>query len=195
MSGTSLNAILFLISIAFDFYLSILFLRFILAWVKADYHHPFTQFVVKLTSFIVKPVKRFVPDIRGIEISTILLMLVVALIKRFLIIILSFGLHSVVGLLILAFSDTLKIMLETFSLILIVQALISWIQPASPNYFALAKMTSPVLRPVQKIIPPVSGIDISIFIVIIILQLLVVTIANPMEGLGQAIAVGARTVI
>lgn len=195
MSGTSLNAILFLISIAFDFYLSVLFLRFMLAWVHADYNHPLTQFVVKFTSSLVKPIKKFIPDIRGIEISTLVLMLVVALIKRFLIIVLSFGLHSVIGLLILAFSDTLKIMLETLSLIMIVQALISWIQPGSANYFALAKMTSPVLKPVQKIIPPVSGIDISIFIVIIILQLLVVTIANPMEALGQAMAVGARSVI
>src|SRR5262245_37411131 len=116
MSGTSLNAILFLISTLFDLYTFVLIIRLIFAWLGAEYNHPVTQFVVRFTSFIVKPLKKFLPDIRGVETSTIVLIIIVEALKYFVITVLSFGLPNFAGLLILAIGDSIRLILEMLSL-------------------------------------------------------------------------------
>lgn len=190
MSGNTLNGILFLISCAFDFYIIVLFMRLILAWVNADYNHPITQFVVKMTTFLVKPLKRFLPDLRGFETSTLVLIILVETLKYFVITILSFGLPNVLGLIILAFGDSLRLMLETLSFALLFQVILNWLQPGSSIYQVLSKFTSPVVRPFQKVIPPIAGIDISPIPAIILLQLLIIVLVNPIKGTGLGIAIG-----
>lgn len=191
MSGTSLNAILFLISSLFDFYIVVLFMRLVLAWVGADYYHPMTQFVVKLTSFLVKPLKKVLPDIRGLETSTLVLIILVEIIKYFLITLFSFGMPNLLGLVILAIGDALRLMIETLSLALVLQVILSWVQPGSPLYLVLAKFTSPLMRPIQKVIPPVAGIDISPVPAIIILQLLIIILVDPIKAAGLGVAIGS----
>lgn len=191
MSGNSLNAMLFLISTVFDFYTVVLIMRLVLAWVGADYHHPITQFVVKLTNPIIKPLKRFIPDLRGFEIATILVIILVEACKYFVITMLSFGLPNVLGLFILALGDAIRLILQTLTLALILQVIMSWVQPNSPVYDVLHKFTSPIIRPLQRVIPPVAGIDIAPLPAIIILQLLVIILVNPMKGLGLGVAIGA----
>ncbi|MBX3708465.1 MAG: YggT family protein [Gammaproteobacteria bacterium] len=190
MSGTSLNAILFLISTLFDFYIIILIMRLILAWVKSDYYHPVTQFVVRFTSFIVKPLKKFLPDVRGFELSTLVLIILIEALKYFIITILSFGLPNIIGLFILAIGDSLRLMFETLSLALILQVIISWVHPGSPIYQLLYKLTSPIVRPIQRFVPPIAGVDISPLPAIILLQLLIIVLVNPMKGLGLGMAIG-----
>lgn len=190
MTGTSLNALLFLISILFDFYTILLIMRLVLAWVVADYNHPVTQAVVTSTSFIVKPFKKFLPDFRGIETATIVLIILVEFIKYFIITSLSFGLPNIFGLLILAIADAFRLMLETLSFALILQAILSWLQPNSPITQVLMKFTSPILRPLQRIIPPIAGVDITPLPAIIILQLLIIILINPVKALGLGIAIG-----
>lgn len=191
MSGTSLNAILFLISSLFDFYIVVLFMRLVLAWVGADYYHPMTQFVVKLTGFLVKPLKKVLPDIRGLETSTLVLIILVEIIKYFLITLFSFGMPNLLGLVILAIGDALRLMIETLSLALVLQVILSWVQPGSPLYLVLAKFTSPMMRPIQKVIPPVAGIDISPVPAIIILQLLIIILVDPIKAAGLGVAIGS----
>jgi YggT family protein len=191
MSGTGLNALLFLVSCIFDFYILILFVRLILAFVHADYYHPLTQFVVKCTSFLVTPLRKFIPDVRGVETATLVLILLIVLLKWIMLILMSYGIPNLLGLFILMIGDTLKLMLEILSLAFIFQAILSWVQPASPVYQVLNKCTSPMTSPLHKVIPPISGIDITPLIAIIVLQLLVIILASPIIAYGLAVAIGS----
>jgi YggT family protein len=190
MSGTSLNAILFLISAVFDLYIFVLIIRLILAWSGAEYSHPITQLVVQLTSFIIKPMKKILPDIRGFETSTLVLILVVEIIKYFVITALSFGVPNILGLLLLAIGDSIKLVLELMFYAIFLQFIVGLIQPSSPIYQVLSKLTSPALRPFQRIIPTVGGFDLSPIPALIILQLLIIIVVNPILGMGLSIAVG-----
>jgi len=190
MTGNSLNVVLFLIGVLFDFYVIVLFLRLVLAFEHADFHHPITQFVVKLTNPIIKPFKRVLPDIRGFETATLVVILLVEFLRFLLIIMASFGVPNIFGLLILAFADTLRLVFQTLTLAVILQALISWINPNSPAYQILYKFTSPIMRPIQRVIPPISGIDITPIIIVVVLQVLIIVMVNPLKGLGWSIAIG-----
>jgi YggT family protein len=63
----------------------------------------------------------------------------------------------------LGITDLVSMMIDVFFYAILVQALISWINPQSHNPInqVLASVTAPVLRPVQKFIPPLGGMDIS----------------------------------
>src|SRR5579883_585709 len=109
MSDTLRATLLFLIQTVFDLYLFLLIIRLVLAWVNADYYHPVTQFIIKCTSFIVKPMRKYIPNVKDLETATVVLIIILELIKFFLISLLSFGLPNLLGLLILAIGDSIKL--------------------------------------------------------------------------------------
>ncbi len=188
MSDTLRTALLFLITTVFDLYLFILTIRLVLAWVHADYFHPATQFIITLTDFLVKPLRKYIPNYKRLETTTLVLIFIFELIKFFLISILSFGLPDIFGLIILAFSNMLKLLIETFFYAILLQAILSWLQPGSPIARVLEKFTGPVLRPFQRIIPLINGFDVSPIPALIILQLLNMTLVSQLIYIGWRVA-------
>lgn len=189
MSGMN-DALLFLITTLFDIYLFILVVRVLLAYAGANYYDPVTQFVVKCTDILVKPVRKVIPNVRGIELSTILLIIGLELAKYLLISSLSFGGSSITGLTIIALADTMKMFLQTFFYAIIFQAVLSWIQPSSPVIPLLYRITAPIMRPIQRLCPVIGGIDISPIPAMILLQLLIILIVNPLMAVGLGAALG-----
>lgn len=188
MPDTIRTALLFLITTLFDIYLFILMVRIILVWVGANYFDPIVQFIAKSTDFLIKPLRRVIPNVYKIETSSILILFLIEILKFLLISLLSFGMPSVIGLIIMAFGDALKILFLTFFYAILLQAILSWMQPNSAINRTLFLFTSPVMRPFQKLIPPVSGIDISPIPALIILQLMIIILVNPILALGLSLA-------
>ncbi len=186
------NAELFLVSTFFDFVLIIFMLRFLLAFVRADFYNPITQFVVKCTKRIINPLKKIIPNYRNIELSTLLIIIVLDLLKFFLISAIAVGLPKhTVGILIMAFADTFKLLLNTLFFAILLQAILSFIQQGySPVSRVLQQVTGPLLRPFQRIMPLVGGFDLSPLPVLVILQLLIILVVEPLLQLGMGIAFG-----
>ena len=55
---------------------------------------------------------------------------------------------------------------------LIVQAVLSWVNPYSPLAAPAHQLTRPFLDPLRRFIPPISGIDLSPLVAILLLQTL-----------------------
>lgn len=189
MSDTMRAAIIFLVNAVFDLYLFILVVRLILAWVSAEYNNPLTQFVVQCTNFIIKPLRQYLPNFRDLETSTLVLIIVLELIKFLIVLLLSFGFPNVLGLLLLAIVDAFKLILETFFYAIILHVILSWLQPGTIIDRVLVKFTSPILKPLQRFIPPIRGFDITPFVALVILQLLIIIAVNPLIYLSLGIAV------
>ena len=67
------NALEFVISTLVNLYVMIVLLRFLMQTFKVDFYNPISQFAVKLTSPLLKPIRRAVPGIAGIDVSSLLL--------------------------------------------------------------------------------------------------------------------------
>lgn len=186
MSGAFTSAGLFLINTLFDLYLIILIVRLLLAWVHADYSNPLTQIVVKFTQPLIKPLRRFIPNYAGIELSTILVIFLVEIVKFLLLALVAYGMPThFSGLGILAIADMLKLFLNTFFYAILLQAILSWVQPGySPIARVLMQITSPIMRPIQRVVPPVGGFDVSPIPALIILQLLIILLVTPLFEAG-----------
>lgn len=190
MSDSIQAGLLFLIGTLFDLYLFVLIIRIILVWVGANYFDPVTQLVIKLTDFVVKPLRKILPTKAGVEFASIVLLLLLECIKFYLISILSFGMPHMAGLLILAFGDIIKLTIQTFFYAILLQALLSWVQPGNGINQFLNRFTSPIMRPIQRIVPPVGGMDISPIPALILLQFLSIIIANPLMRMGMGASFG-----
>ncbi|HSW68700.1 MAG TPA: YggT family protein [Gammaproteobacteria bacterium] len=172
MSGNFENAGLFLIKSIFELYLLILMVRLILAFASANYFNPLTQFIVKLTQPLVNPLRRVIPNYRRIEFSTLVLIIVFELLKITLLFALSVGIPDFFMLLMLSVLESLKLLLKILFYAILIQAVMSWFQMAdTPVTDVLRQITSPILRPLRRMVPPISGFDITPIPALIILQL------------------------
>lgn len=193
MFGSIHGILIFLITQIFDIFNYILIFRVLLAATGTYSAEPIAQVVVKATSFITTPVRKFIPDYKNIEVGTIVLIFVLAFIKNLLRIIISFGVPNVVnlliGVIIMAFADGLNLFCWVLFFLILVKAILSWIQPGIHNPM-LDRIVEPVLRPARKIIPPMSGIDFSAILPLIVLQLISFFILNPIIAKGYNIALG-----
>ena len=78
------------------------------------------------------------------------------------------------GYFVAAIANLIDIVLQAFMLILIIRALISWVNPDPYNPIVrfLYRVTEPVLRPVRGWLPPMSGLDLSPMLVLLAIYFL-----------------------
>lgn len=177
----------FLIQSIGSFYLSIVLLRFLLQWVKADFHNPISRFLVKATHLPSKPLRKLFPTFRSFDMAS----LVLALLVQWLAIQLTASINSA-GLIniLLALSwgavGAVSLMLNLYLYGLLAIIIVSWVAPQSrhPVLLLLNQLLAPVMEPFRRIIPPLGGLDLSpifMFLVIQMLQIFVHGIANYLQ--------------
>lgn len=96
----------------------------------------------------------------------------------------------VLGNLINAAAMVLDMVLYIAMWLIIIRALISWVSPDPYNPIVqfLIRATDPMLRPIQRLVPPVSGLDLSpliaIFAIYFLKAFLVVSLHDMASRLG-----------
>jgi len=181
------NPIEFLINTLFGLYILTVMLRFILAAVRADFYNPVSQFLVKVTNPPLIPLRKLIPSIGKIDTSSLVLMLVLQIASFSLIALLRGGHIPLVSLVILSFAELIGLLLNVFLFSIFIQVIISWINPGTfnPVVSLLYSITEPVLRPCRRLIPPMSGMDLSPLVALIAIQLAKMLLLPPLHQLAQ----------
>ncbi|KQZ86501.1 MULTISPECIES: YggT family protein [unclassified Pseudomonas] len=168
------DAAIFVIQTLGSLYLLIVLLRFILQLVRANFYNPLCQFAVKATQPLLKPLRRVIPSMFGLDMSSLVLALVVQM-ALFAVILLLSG-YSVDALLLApwALIGIFALFLKILFWAMIISVILSWVAPGSHNPGAelVQQITEPVLAPFRRIIPNLGGLDISPIFAFIALQLL-----------------------
>jgi YggT family protein len=165
------TAIVFLIQTLFGFYILAVMLRFLLQWVRADFYNPLVQFLVRITNPPLLPLRRIIPGYRGLDLASVVLAFVLQTVEMLLIILLLGQPVGVGGLLMLAVLELLKLLINIYLWGVIIQAVLSWFNPDPyhPAARVLAQLTAPVLKPARRLLPPISGVDLSPMLVVVAL--------------------------
>lgn len=181
MANPALNAIGFILGILFNLYATIVAVRFVMQVVRADYYNPLAQGIVRLTDPLLIPLRRIVPSVKRYDTASLVLCLAVLLLKLVLFKVLSLGYVPTLGLsypvaaigmaqlVILAVLDLLHQFFNVFIFALIIQAILSWLPGSggNPVYSLVSSISEPVLRPLRRRIPPLGGLDLTVFFTII----------------------------
>jgi len=168
-----MQAINFLLDFAFDALLMILILRVWLQLVRADFYNPLSQFVVKVSNPLVIPFRKFIPGLGGIDLATLVLAFIVATLKFILIPVLNGGGVDIVLALFLGLLYLIKEAGFLLFIVMLVMALMSWVvQGYNPTQALFQQLTDPVLRPIRNIVPAVGGLDLSILVAFLLLNVI-----------------------
>ena len=92
------------------------------------------------------------------------------------------------GLLLLAVAQVLHLIIYIFIVAVFIQVILSWVNPGAynPATVILYRLTEPLLQRARKLLPPISGLDLSPIIVFVCLQLIIILVINPMAHIGQS---------
>ena len=84
----------------------------------------------------------------------------------------------------------LRTILYIYLFIIIVQVIISWVNPNAYNPITtiMYQISEPILKPIRQFIPSSGGLDFSPLVALIIINLLMILIISPLMDLGQKLS-------
>ena len=173
MSGLN-GAAIFVIQTLGSLYLLIVLLRFILQLVRANFYNPLCQFTVRATQPVLKPMRRVIPSLFGLDMSSLVLAILVQMVIFAVVLTLSYMSFNILGLLAWALIGVFTLFLKVFFFAIIISVILSWVAPggASPAAELVNQITEPALAPFRRILPSMGGLDISPILAFMVIQLL-----------------------
>jgi YggT family protein len=176
MNANGSNALTYLLSTLVDLYVTAVLLRLLLQWVRADFYNPVCQFLIRVTNPVLVPLRRVIPAIGRLDTASVVLMLALEFGATWLVMQLGAAQFTLTQILVFSALKLVATLLWTYFFLIIAMVLLSWLgrglrHPVIPLVFQL---TDPVLRPIQRVIPPIAGIDLSPLFALIAIRFLLV---------------------
>jgi YggT family protein len=183
MTAMLIQVVLLIANTCATLLIVLLLMRFFMQWFQAPFCNPVGSFVLNLTNWLVLPLRRIIPAFRGFDSASLLAayLLQVLLLTLVLSLTSGYALTNVSILLQIAVSGLfvlLRIIIYMFILLLVVQAILSWFSPHAPLNWLIGKMTDPLLRPLRRFVPPISGIDLTPLIAILLAQIVLIIVSS-----------------
>jgi YggT family protein len=166
----------FLIDTLVTFFVFVLLLRFHFQWLHVPFRNPVGEFVLATTSWMVMPVRRFVPGLAGLDLSTLLLAWIIQALGLWIEAGIRGADSGLVGLLLVALLDLVRYSLYILVAAVIIEVVFSWINPGTPVAPVLAAMTRPFLRPLRRYIPPVGQFDLTPLALVVLIQVVLIVL-------------------
>lgn len=168
-----MEAVNYLLKFAFDAILWILILRVWLQMVRADFYNPLSQFIVKVSNPLVIPLRRVIPSLAGLDLPTIILAYLVATLTFIIIPLINSGSFDLLASLYLGLIYLIKQVGVLLFIVMLVMALMSWVvQGYNPTQIIFHQLTQPFLTPIRRIIPSIGGLDLSVLIAFLLLNVI-----------------------
>jgi YggT family protein len=184
----AINEILvYLVQTLLSLYLVTMLLRFLLQLVRADFYNPISQFIVKVTNPLVIPLRRVIPGLGGIDVSSLLLALLLQLAAIVALLLIN-GLSPPGVFLLLAWSvlGVLGLLVNIYFFALLAMIILSWVAAGSrhPAIYLLYQITEPVMAPFRKVLPPMGGLDLSPILVFVLINIIQIALRHLAQGVG-----------
>ena len=181
------GALIFLIQTLGNLFVIAVLLRFMMQLFRVPFRNPFAQFVVAITDFAVKPLRRVVPGLFGLDWACLLLALLVKLgvvtaaywLNDF-----PFALAGAQVWPVMLGLAAVRLLSLTIYMIIgltLVRAVLSWVNSNTPLMPVVYELTEPFLRPLRRFIPMVSNVDLTPLVLFILCQLILMVPVMALE--------------
>lgn len=174
-----INALIFILTTLFELYIAVVLLRVIFQYLRASFHNPISQFIIKITKpgFVI--FRKFIPGFWGIDFAGLVFAYLLALLEISIISYLKFGIFVInIAYLLSAVFLLVSIILNILFWGIILRVIFSFISMGNPAIyqnpiFNLCYLISePILRPIRNIIPPIAGFDLSPLFAMLLISVL-----------------------
>jgi YggT family protein len=165
------DTLLWLLTLAFV-------LRLLFQWARADFRDPMADAIVRVTNWLILPLRKVLPPIGKIDTATVVAVVAAASIRT--LAALTLAGEGVIGdpvqFLRITIVDLAGLVLRIYLFALLLYWLTSFVSPGgyAPGIRLLSQLCEPILKPVRRIIPPIGQIDFSVLWVSIVIGALLV---------------------
>jgi len=151
------DTLLWLLTLAFV-------LRLLLQLVRADFRDPMADAVVRVTNWLILPLRRVLPPMGKVDTATVVAVLAVAEARTATALAFSgWRLADPLAFMRITIVGLADLILRIYLFAMLLYWLTSFVSPGgySPGVRLLAQLCEPVLKPVRRVIPPIGQIDFS----------------------------------
>ncbi|KAA0178652.1 YggT family protein [Cupriavidus gilardii] len=171
---------IFLLDTVFTLFGMALLLRLWMQLTRLPARNPISHAVFQVTDWLVRPLRRIIPGVGGIDWATVVAAWLTAVVFLLAVIGLTAGnplglLPAVLGIAVL---NVLKWGISLVMWVTLLMAILSWVNPHSPITPVIQQLTDPLLDPIRRVIPRLGGFDISPLVLFILAQVLLMVIAG-----------------
>ena len=166
----------FLLETAFYLLIGASLLRAYMNWLRINMTAQPGTFVMALTDWLVKPLRRMLPQALArskADSASLFAAALLSLLYAFLVALL-FGWFAddvpVLAVLGFAFKMLVRVVLQVLTVLVFAYVIISWVQPGSYAHGLLSRLVEPPLSPLRRIVPMIGGIDLSAMALLLLLQ-------------------------
>jgi YggT family protein len=153
-------------------------LRLLFQLVRADFRDPMADAIVRVTNWLILPLRKLLPPLGKIDTATVIAVLLVAGLRTFILLAMAGGGLVVDWLVFLRVTllDLVGLVLRVYLFAMLLYWLTSFVSPSgyAPGVRLLAQVCEPILKRVRRIIPPIGQIDFSVLWVSILIGALLV---------------------
>lgn len=146
----------------------VLLLRFWMQLIRVRPPSSVAQFTFTLSDWLVRPLRRIVPGTGGYDWASLLGAFLVVLAATSILMLVGTSAQAVV---LIALVRLLDWILYGFMGLLIIEVIFSWVNPHAPLAPFIRALNDPLLRPLRRVIPPVGGLDMSVLVAFILIQI------------------------
>lgn len=140
--------------------------------------NPLGRFVFALTDWIVLPLRRVLPALGALDSASLVAAFLLQLAKFALLWLLAGAGGGLFALPVLALFGLLSMAISGLTVVVIVYAVLSWVPAPSVLSGVMARLVEPLLRPIQRVLPLVGGIDLSPLVLLLVLQVAAIVLGS-----------------
>lgn len=150
--------------------------------------NPLGKFIFALSDWLVLPLRRIVPAVGQWDMASLVAAFLIQLAK-FAILWLLIGMGaSVASVVVLAVFGLAGMALSAMTGMVIVYAILSWVQTQSPMSDLLDRLVAPLLAPLRRVLPLAGGVDLSPLALLVILQIAAIMLEAVQTGVLRGVA-------
>ena len=157
-------------------------MRLVMQWQRLPFQNPIGRFVFAVTDWLVMPLRRFLPALGSLDTSSLVAAWLMKLSHVTAMWILGGSQAAFLGILVASLFGVMHWLVSGLSVIILLYAILSWVQPNSGSMMLLSRLVEPWLAPIRNVLPQPGGIDLSPLVLLLILQIAGMLLAGLQHG-------------
>ena len=140
--------------------------------------NPLGKFVFAVTDWIVLPLRRVLPSVGALDTASLVAAYLLQLAEFGILWLLAGAAGGLFSVPILAGFGLLRMAISGMTVMVIVYAILSWVQTNSVMADVIERLVAPLLTPIRRVLPLIGGIDLSPLVLLVILQIAAIVLGN-----------------
>ncbi|MBC7435401.1 MAG: YggT family protein [Bdellovibrionales bacterium] len=153
-------------------------LRLYMQYQRVSFANPVGRVVFALSDWLVLPLRRVIPAAGRVDLASLVAVFLLELAQFGMLWLMAGGGVSLMTLPVLAVFGVLRLVISSMTGLMIVYAILSWIQGGSPLFDVIDRLCAPLLRPLRRMLPLVGGIDLSPLALLVLLQVAAIILGH-----------------